>query len=138
MTISTQYGTTRRAGGTGPAGHPKQDDPTPPVTVQPAALTRVLALLRSRARSHRGSPATGLYCMSDDQWRACIAELRRRGYQISESTVTQGDRAANEIGYTLTAEPPRPGPRPFARRRSPGRASTLMGRVADRTPGPAI
>jgi hypothetical protein len=138
VTISNQYGTTMRAGGAGPAGHPEHDDPTRPATVSPAALMRVLAHLRHRARSHRGSPATGLYWMSTDQWRACIGELRRRGYQISESIVTHGDRAANEIGYTLTAEPPRPDPRPFAGRRSPGPASTLMGRVADRTPGPAI
>jgi hypothetical protein len=84
------------------------------VTVSPAALARVLAHLRGRALSHPDRPATGLYPISDDHWRACIAELRRRGHHITESVATRGDRAANEIGYTLAGEPPSTGPRPFA------------------------
>jgi hypothetical protein len=47
--------------------------------------------------------------MSDELWRACIDELRSRGYRIVESIVTKGDRAGNEVGYTLIGEPPATG-----------------------------
>jgi hypothetical protein len=138
VTISNQYGTTIRAGAAVLAGHPEQDDSTRPAAVSPAALTQVLAHLRSRMRSHRGSPATGLSWMSNDQWRACIGELRRRGHQITESIVTRGDRAANEIGYTLAVEPP-----PARRRHSvgvgaPARPSALSIRSTVRSPGVAL
>jgi hypothetical protein len=70
-------------------------------TVSPAALARVFAHLRALAPYHPDSPATGLYWMSGAEWRACIAELRRRGYLITESIVTKSDCTADEIGYSL-------------------------------------
>lgn len=114
-----------------------QDESRESVAVLPAALARVPAYRRGRARSHPERPETGLYPMSDDCRRNCIAELRRRCYHITESVATQGDRAANEIGYSLADEPPSTCPRPFAAIPQRVVHSSPPGRSADRSPGRA-
>jgi hypothetical protein len=115
-----------------PAKRTEQDDPPETLAVSPVVLAQVLAHLRGRARSHPDSPATGVYPMSADQWRICITELRRRDYRITESIATRGDRAANEIGYTLADEPPR-GVRLSASANPPVGLRRLPGSSAERS-----
>ena len=136
VTTTRQRSTTDTRETSERASYRGQDESRESVTISPAALARVLASLRGRARSHPESPATGLYPISNDFWRNCIAELRR-GYHVSASVATQGDRATNEIGYTLADEPPSMGQRRFAaipRRlvQSPPPSSSV-----DRSPGRA-
>jgi hypothetical protein len=65
----------------------------------------VLAHLIGRATSHPDAAAAGLYWMSDQRWRECIATLREQGHDIVEVTVARGDRAANEPGLGPAAQP---------------------------------
>lgn len=73
--------------------------------------------------------------MSGVEWLACITELRRRGYLITESIVGKGDRTANEIGYSLVEEPPPSGPRPCPGARRPVALLPVRGWPVDRSAG---
>ena len=133
MTTIEHPDATRKPEVSRPATRIGQDELTDTLPVSPAILAQVLAHLRGRARSHPDSPATGLNPLSDDQWRTCITELRRRGYRSTESVTTRGDRAANQIGYTLIREPP-PTDATAARRRSSTTSTKSGAWSADRSP----
>lgn len=62
---------------------------------------RVLSHIQARQRSHPGSPATGLYWMTDEYWQSCINILRAQGYRISKVISAGGDHAANATGYII-------------------------------------
>jgi hypothetical protein len=134
VTTTNQVDATGDCQSSGQDRHSDRDERREKLSVPPVTLARVLGHLRRRARSHPNSLATGLHPMSDDQWRACIAGLRRHGNHITKSIATQGDRTANEIGCALASEPPPTCPRPSATMHRPVATRPAPSRSVDRLP----